>query len=89
LADLPTVVQVLNRLQQIPCPDLPVKRAEQRWAAYLDDDAARNLLAGDTLLHTDFNPLNVLMDAGTAWIIDWPGRPAVPRSSARPASCYA
>jgi hypothetical protein len=71
LADLPTVVQVLNRLQQIPCPDLPVKRAEQRWAAYLDDDAARELLAGDTLLHTDFNPLNVLMASGTAWIIDW------------------
>jgi hypothetical protein len=70
-ADLPTVVRVLNRLQQIPCPDLPVKRAEQRWAACLDDEASRNLLVGDTLLHTDFNPLNVLMDAETAWIIDW------------------
>lgn len=70
-ADLPAVVQVLNRLQRIPCPDLPVKQAEQRWAAYLDDDAARDLLAGQTLLHTDFNPLNVLMDSGNAWIIDW------------------
>jgi thiamine kinase-like enzyme len=70
-ADLPTVVQVLNRLQQIPCPDLPVKRAEQRWAAYLDDDAARELLAGNTLLHTDFNSLNVLIRDGAAWIIDW------------------
>jgi RIO1 family len=70
-ADLPAVALVLNRLQQIPCPDLPVKRAERRWAAYLDDDAAQDLLVGDTLLHTDFNPLNVLMDAGTAWIIDW------------------
>ncbi len=69
-ADLTAVVQVLGRLQQIPCPDLPVKRAEQRWAAYLDDEAG-DLLEGDTLLHTDFNPLNVLMDAGTAWIIDW------------------
>jgi hypothetical protein len=70
-ADLPAVVQVLDRLQQIPCPDLPVKRAEQRWAAYLDDDAARDLLVGQTLLHTDFNPLNVLIGDGTAWIIDW------------------
>jgi hypothetical protein len=70
-ADLPTVVHVLNRLQQIPCPDLPVKQAEQRWGAYLDDEAAQNLLVGDTLLHTDFNPLNVLMDVRTAWIIDW------------------
>ncbi len=70
-ADLPAVVHALNQLQRMPCPDLPVKRAEQRWAAYVDDDAAAGLLAGQTLLHTDFNPLNVLMDAGTARIIDW------------------
>src|SRR5260370_29999864 len=66
-ADLPAVVEVLNRLQQIPCPALPVKRAEQRWAAYLDDDAARDLLTGQPTLHTDFNPVNVLMDGWVAW----------------------
>jgi hypothetical protein len=70
-ADLLAVVHAINRLQQFPCPDLPVKQAEQRWAAYLDDKAGRELLAGQTLLHTDFNPLNVLIGAGTAWIIDW------------------
>jgi hypothetical protein len=70
-ADLPAVVQVINRLQSIRCPDLPVKRAEQRWAAYVDDDTDLGLLAGTALLHTDFNPLNVLMTADAAWIIDW------------------
>jgi hypothetical protein len=70
-ADLPTVVQVIHRLQQIRCPDLPVKQAEQRWAAYFDDDTDVALLAGTTLLHTDFNPLNVLMTADGPWIIDW------------------
>ena len=70
-ADLAAVVQVINRLQGIPCPDLPVKRAEQRWAAYVDDDIDLGLLAGTTLLHTDFNPLNVLMTADGAWVIDW------------------
>jgi len=70
-ADLPAVVQVLNQLQRIPCPDLPVKQAEHRWAAYLDNIAARELLTGQTLLHTDFNPLNVLIGAGTARLIDW------------------
>jgi len=70
-ADLPAVLQVINRLQQIPCPDLPVKRAEPRWAAYVDDDTSLGLLAGTALLHTDFNPLNVLMTAGGTWIIDW------------------
>jgi hypothetical protein len=69
-ADLPAVVRVINRLQGIPCPDLPVKRAEQRWAAYVDDTDLE-LLTGATLLHTDFNPLNVLMTADGAWVIDW------------------
>jgi len=69
-ADLPVVVQVINRLQEIPCPELPVKRAEQRWAAYVDNPDL-GLLTGATLLHTDFNPLNVLMTAHGAWIIDW------------------
>ena len=32
---------------------------------------ARDLLVGDTLLHTDFNPLDVLIRDGAAWIIDW------------------
>ena len=70
-ADLPAVVRVINRLQEIPCPNLPVKRAEQRWAAYVGDDIDMDLLAGTTLLHTDFNPLNVLITAGGAWVIDW------------------
>lgn len=70
-ADVPIVVQVINRLQQIRCPDVPVKRAEQRWAAYVNDDTNLGLLAGTALLHTDFNPLNVLMTADGAWIIDW------------------
>jgi thiamine kinase-like enzyme len=48
-----------------------VKRAEQRWAAYVDDDTDLALLAGTTLLHTDYNPLNVLMTADGAWIVDW------------------
>ncbi len=45
----------MNRLGRIGCPDLPVKHAPQRWAAYLDDPAQAALLDGDRLLHTDFN----------------------------------
>jgi hypothetical protein len=48
-------------------PDLPLKRAEQRWTPYMDDASA---LPGDALLHTDVNPFNVLIN-GTARIIDW------------------
>ena len=48
-ADVPAVVQVINRLQEISCPDLPVKRAERRWAAYVDGTDV-GLLTGATLL---------------------------------------
>jgi hypothetical protein len=69
-ADLPKVVATMNRLRQIPCPDLPVKQATQRWAAYLDASACA-WLDGDVLLHTDFNPLNVLIAPMATWIVDW------------------
>jgi hypothetical protein len=68
--DLAHVVAVMNRLHRIPCPDLPVKDATQRWAAYLDSEAITSL-AGDTLLHTDFSPLNILMTPTATWIIGW------------------
>ncbi|WP_326853185.1 RIO1 family regulatory kinase/ATPase [Actinocrinis sp.] len=69
--DLPLVVDAMRRLGEIPCPDAPVKIAEQRWAAYINDEASRRLLAGDQLLHTDYNPFNILIHRDTAHIIDW------------------
>src|SRR5262249_13664295 len=59
-----------NRLRRTRCPGLPVKQATQRWAAYLDASACA-WLAGDVLLHTDFNPLNVLIAPQATWIVDW------------------
>jgi hypothetical protein len=69
-ADLPKVVEAMGVLGEIRCPDLPVKRSEQRWAGYVEDGAALELLRGDTLLHTDYNPLNILI-AERARIVDW------------------
>jgi hypothetical protein len=70
--DLPKVFDAMARLAQLPCPDMaPLKRAERRWAAYVDDPADLTLLAGDTLLHTDYNPYNVLIHDGSALLIDW------------------
>lgn len=66
-SDIPKVVDAIRLLGQVQCPDLLLKRAEQRWAPYMDDTSA---LRGDALLHTDINSLNVLIN-GTACIIDW------------------
>jgi hypothetical protein len=69
--DLLRVVQVMNRLSRIPCPDLPVKHAPQRWAEYLEDPTTAYLLEGDRLLHSDFSPDNILITPDREWIIDW------------------
>lgn len=72
--DLPRVLATMRRLAELPCPALPpvyFRRAEQRWAEQLDGTAA-DLFAGETILHTDYNPSNVLItNDGHAHIIDW------------------
>jgi hypothetical protein len=70
-ADLPKVIDAMQRLALLWCPDLPqLKRAERRWAAYVDETDLP-LLRGETLLHTDYSPDNVLIDGPAARLIDW------------------
>jgi hypothetical protein len=70
-ADIPLIVDALERLAAIPCPDLPLRVAEQRWSAYIDDPSMLDALRGDALLHTDFNNQNVLITHGQARFVDW------------------
>jgi hypothetical protein len=69
--DLPLVIDAMRRLGATSCPDLPLKRSEERWAGYVDEPAALELLRGDTLLHTDYNPMNILVAGDAARIVDW------------------
>jgi hypothetical protein len=72
--DLSHLVGAMRRLAELPCPDVPpvyFRRAEQRWAEAIDDPTARDVLAGDTILHTDYNPANILITKDGAQIIDW------------------
>jgi hypothetical protein len=70
-ADLPQVVAALAALARKPCPDISLKRVDQRWAPYVSPDALP-MLDGNNLLHTDMAPHNVLIDSdGTARLIDW------------------
>lgn len=70
-ADQPLIVGAMTALGHIRCPQLPVKQAEQRWAAYLDDPDAARWFRGDALLHTDWNPSNILITDTAARIVDW------------------
>jgi hypothetical protein len=65
--DLAKFVQSLQRLQELPCPDIELKLAERRWASYTDSPA---LFAGDHLLHTEWSPSNVLV-GDAALFVDW------------------
>lgn len=70
-SDLTNVVEVLTELGRIRAPELPLRVAEERWAEHADDPATLELLAGDTLLHTDISPYNILITSGPARVIDW------------------
>jgi len=66
--DLPKVIETLRQLQEVAFPrSIEVKQAEQRWAAYTE---APKLLAGNSLLHTEWTPGNVLV-SGRARLVDW------------------
>ncbi|WNV82244.1 phosphotransferase [Umezawaea sp. Da 62-37] len=71
-ADIQRAVDLVRDLGQITLPEgLALKFAEQRWSSYIDDESDRALLRGDALLHTDYNPHNVLVTDADAFLIDW------------------
>jgi hypothetical protein len=70
-ADLGKVARTAAALGQMECPTVPVKLAEHRWSEYVDSPDELRWLAGNRLLHTDYNPHNVLISGGRALLIDW------------------
>ncbi|MBF6327803.1 aminoglycoside phosphotransferase [Nocardia transvalensis] len=73
-SDLVATAAAMAALGRLRCPaNLELKDAEKRWGTYLSDPADRERLAGDALLHTDWNYSNVLItEAGVARLVDWP-----------------
>jgi len=69
--DLPKLAAVLNTLAKTPCPPVPMMSAGRRWGGFLNDPDDVRLLAGPSLLHTDYHRGNVLITADRAWLVDW------------------
>ncbi|WP_433869084.1 aminoglycoside phosphotransferase [Saccharopolyspora sp. CA-218241] len=73
--DLPLVVDLLTALGRLRCPEVELKDAARRWAAYLDEPADAVAFSGEALLHTDLNHTNVLIartgHRGIARLVDW------------------
>jgi hypothetical protein len=68
--DLPKVAGLLVRLGEVGCPDIELRRAEQRLERYAARPADLRHFAGNSLLHTDLNNDNVLVDEW-AHLVDW------------------
>ncbi|MFC8349760.1 aminoglycoside phosphotransferase [Streptomyces sp. NPDC057280] len=70
--DLPLVAEAIITLSGVRAPgDLELKHIEQRLADYIDKPDDAELLRGETLLHTDWHPDNVLIVDNAARVVDW------------------
>ncbi|MFG2961502.1 aminoglycoside phosphotransferase [Streptomyces sp. NPDC048291] len=69
--DLPAVMATMTRLAAIPAPDIELKTMPHRLRTYVDDPADLSWFAGNSLLHTEWNPHNVIMSGGSALLVDW------------------
>jgi len=61
-ADVAAVVAALDVLAGVPCPDVPGVKDASRWRCYADGGDTTPF-EGDALLHTDWKPDNVLIQA--------------------------
>ncbi|MFF1401171.1 aminoglycoside phosphotransferase [Streptomyces sp. NPDC058287] len=69
--DLPLVGAALAELQGLTASaDLDIKDARDRWTEYAPPGTL-HYFAGDTLLHTDFAPDNILIVGDRARLVDW------------------
>ncbi|WP_235460175.1 aminoglycoside phosphotransferase [Streptomyces olivochromogenes] len=69
--DLPTVMTTMHRLIDVPTPGIELKSMPHRLRTYVDDPADLSWFAGNSLLHTEWNPHNVLMTGSKALFVDW------------------
>lgn len=67
-ADLRDVVHTIELIGQTKLPDVARGWPERRWDRYTDNP---ELFAGTTLLHSDINPGNFIMESDNAAVVDW------------------
>ncbi len=70
-SDLPAVVELLNRIGQLDLPEMARDWPETRWDRFTMGEAEAALFRGDTLLHGDINPSNLMIGDRNTWAVDW------------------
>lgn len=66
--DLELLAKAIETFQGLTCPDSVRKCVERRWQHLAPDVSA---MAGDTLIHADLNPANVLVARDRVYVVDW------------------
>ncbi|MFE9243425.1 protein kinase [Nocardiopsis sp. NPDC006938] len=70
-ADLPRIVEAMDRITGLPLPDVARPWVEDRWDRALSDEEI-GVVRGDHLTHGDLNPNNIVIDTDDRlWVIDW------------------
>jgi hypothetical protein len=69
--DLPAIVALLDRIADLPLPDVARAWTETRWDRYTAGPAEAELFRGDALLYADINENNLMVGADRMWAVDW------------------
>ncbi|MFF4547233.1 hypothetical protein ACFY1J_23905 [Streptomyces sp. NPDC001406] len=69
--DLPAIAGLLDRIGTLDLPQVARDWPETRWDRFAADAAEAELFRGDSLLHTDINPSNLIVAEQELWAVDW------------------
>ncbi|CUW30622.1 hypothetical protein [Streptomyces reticuli] len=69
--DAPTVMTAMIQLADVSTPGVELKSMPHRLRSFVDDPTDLCWFVGNSLLHTEWNPHNVLMTPSGALFVDW------------------
>lgn len=67
---LDALTHTLHVLFATPCPPVVTKPVSSQWRAYAPEDELAQM-DGESLLHTDLNPANLVLGDQRAYLVDW------------------
>ncbi|WP_253916980.1 hypothetical protein [Streptomyces sp. MNP-20] len=70
-SDLSAVVETLDRIAGQGLPEVAKSWSEDRWDRFATSASEAALFRGNTLIHSDINPSNIIIGERGTWVVDW------------------